>query len=554
MDKLKAFLAVMKKQHFWVMCGVVLILGLSGWAWATSNLAGQYRANRTKIEGIYKDLDQLRSADRENPEWIKGAEVETRKLRIKVKGAWEDVYAEQRDKVLRWPKVLGEDFLRIVPQLPPSEEIPVDQRERYWNYAKEEFPRLLEIIDARHYADKSDDVVPGLDQRGGRGGKGGPLGGKARPKDDPDAPPPHDYKVYWNKEDQQAIENRLQWSNTPTTQEVRQTQEDLWVYQALLTIIKHLNERADGHHNAKVKEILALLIGRDAALRFQAGMAEGRIEHPEVAGALAGVPGGAPPGGPAGAGKSKAMTAQMPQPGVVPGQAKDDSGRYVDEKGMPLGAGATAPPEFKRMPVFLNLLIDQREISRLLVECANSPLPIEVRQVRVSPAEQSTTPAGGRQPHNQGLNMGGSGGPNGGRPRPFAAKNSDEERDKNPYDVIVEISGIIYIFNPPDQAKLAPVGEAAGETPASESAGADAAEGDTAPAGATDAAATEAPAAAEVPAGGTPEGAAGAGDDADEPAADTPASAKKPAAGKKPTEEESTEDQPTEMDQEEARS
>ena len=188
MDKLKAFLAVLKKQHFWVMCGVVLILGLSGWAWATSNLAGQYRANRTKIEGIYKDLDQLRSSDRENPESIKGAEIETGKLRIKVKGAWEDVYAEQRDKVLRWPKVLGEDFLRIVPQLPPSEEIPVDQRERYWNYAREEFPRLLEIIDARHYADKSDDVVSGLDQRGGRGGKGGPPGGKARPKDDPDAP------------------------------------------------------------------------------------------------------------------------------------------------------------------------------------------------------------------------------------------------------------------------------------------------------------------------------------------------------------------------------
>ena len=279
-------------------------------------------------------------------------------------------------------------------------------------------------------------------------------------------------------------------------------------------------------------------------------MAEGRIEHPEVAGTQAGVPGGGPPGGPAGAAKAKAMTAQMPQPGAVPGQAKDDGGRYVDEKGMPLGAGATAPPEFKRMPVFLNLLIDQREVSRLLVECANSPLPIEVRQVRVSPAEQSTTPAAGRQ-HSQGLNMGGGGGPNGGRPRPFAARNSDEERDKNPYDVIVEISGIIYIFNPPDQAKLAPVGEAASETPASEPAAADAAEGDTAPAGATDAAAGAA--AVEAPAGGTPEGAAGAGDDADEPAADAPASAKKPAAGKKPAEDESTEDQPTETDQEEAR-
>ncbi len=285
MDKLKAFLAVLKKQHFWVLCGLVLILGMAGWAWATSTLSAQYKANRNKIEGTYKDLDQLRSKEQENTDTIKGVSDEAVKLKRIVATAWADVYAEQRDQVLRWPKVLGEDFLRIVPQLAPNEEIPVDQRERYWNYARLEFPRLLEIIDARSYKDKTDLVPPNDPGRGPRGGKGGPLGGgRQRPADDPNLPPPHDYKVFWDNADQQAIDTRLEWSNTPTTQEVRQTQEDLWVYQALLTIIKHLNERADGHHNAKVKEIRSLLIGREAALHFQAGMAEGRIEHPEAAG------------------------------------------------------------------------------------------------------------------------------------------------------------------------------------------------------------------------------------------------------------------------------
>ncbi len=115
MDKLKAFLAVMKKQHFWVMTGLALVVGLVGWAWATSTLSNEYRTNRNKIEGTFKDLDQLRSQDRENLDWIKGVQGETVHLKAKVKAAWEEVYAEQRDKVLRWPKVLGEDFLHRAP-------------------------------------------------------------------------------------------------------------------------------------------------------------------------------------------------------------------------------------------------------------------------------------------------------------------------------------------------------------------------------------------------------------------------------------------------------
>ena len=53
--------------------------------------------------------------------------------------------------------------------------------------------------------------------------------------------------MYWSVDNQAAIDKRLEWNNTPTTQEVRDTQEDLWVYQALLTIVRHLNDRADGH-------------------------------------------------------------------------------------------------------------------------------------------------------------------------------------------------------------------------------------------------------------------------------------------------------------------
>jgi hypothetical protein len=511
MDQLKVFLAVLKKQHFWVMGGLALVVGLIGWFVATSKLRAEYAANRSKVEAEFKELDQLRSQERENQDWSVGVQAETAVLKVKVKDAWEDVYAEQRDKVLKWPKVLGPDFLQIVPELLPNEDIPVDQRERYWNYVQEEFPELLKIVDARNYADKVDATI--APQPRAAGGRKPPV---AEVADD------HDYKVVWDGKNQESIETRLNWSSTPTTQEVRRTQEDLWVYQALLAIIARLNERADGHHNAKVKEIRSMLIGREAAVEFQAGMAEGRIEHPESAVVQPGAPGMHAPPAP---GQPNAAAAARGGPTGAGLKDKDsDEGRYVDEKGVPVTA-ATAAPEFKRMPVVMRLLMDQKEISRLLVECANSPLPVEVRQFRIPGARNVSSLGGTKAPV---------------RPRPVVG-GAEEERDKNPYDVVVDVYGIIYIFNPPDMAKLAtgkavettdaaetPAGDAV-EEPAADGVEADAEQpgGDRAPA-AKPAADDGAPGdAAEAAPAGDAEGAAK--EPADDAAPDADQAAEKPA-------------------------
>ena len=71
------------------------------------------------------------------------------------------------------------------------------------------------------------------------------------------------------------------------------------------------------------------------------------------------------------------------------------------------------------MPIRLKVTIDQRRINNLLAECANSPLTIEVNQVRILSNANNT--ASTRQ----------SGG-----------------KGAFPYDSVVEIFGIIYIYNP----------------------------------------------------------------------------------------------------------
>ena len=123
------------------------------------------------------------------------------------------------------------------------------------------------------------------------------------------------------------------------------------------------------------------------------------------------------------------------------------AGRYVDDKGMPLPYNAQSTyyvkhpfAEFKLMPIRMSLVMDQRRIPKLLVECANSNMPIEVRRVRILTVAGATgmsgmaqTPAGG------------------------------QSEDIGPMDIPVEIQAWIYIYNPPDEKNL---GKGAASLPA----------------------------------------------------------------------------------------
>ena len=223
--------------------------------------------------------------------------------------------------------------------------------------------------------------------------------------------------MVWASDDQELFKKTLNFPLVPSSAEVRLTQEDLWVYAALLHIVRKVNE---GHYVAKIPKISSIRIGKTAAQESEAGMASNHIFHLQAAA-----------GG-------EAAVASAATPGGETGPKPLDENRYVGADGKPLAGGATANDLFKRMPVSLHLTIDQREINKLLVECANSPLPVEVRQLRIAPGGGShkTTAPGA------------------------AAEQKDAKMMSDSFDVPIELHGIIYIFNPPDPAKLG------GEAPA----------------------------------------------------------------------------------------
>ncbi len=102
----------------------------------------------------------------------------------------------------------------------------------------------------------------------------------------------------------------------------------------------------------------------------------------------------------------------------------------------------------------MKITIDQRKINKFLVECGNADLMLEVKQVRINPDQADIKSMAGK----------GSGGAAGGNfgignigrgPRGRGGEGVEgQAASDNPWDVVVEVYGIIYIFNPPSMKRL----------------------------------------------------------------------------------------------------
>jgi hypothetical protein len=118
--------------------------------------------------------------------------------------------------------------------------------------------------------------------------------------------------------------------------------------------------------------------------------------------------------------------------------------------------------EYKRLPIRMVLVMDQRQLPMLISECAIQPLQIEVQEVRINPAEigGSAGEMGGMGPRGP---MAGSGGMGGEMTMPDLT--GLQEFNPQPQIATVVVQGIIYIFNKPNTAILQPDAEATAEAP-----------------------------------------------------------------------------------------
>ena len=484
MDGLKKFFRTLKRLHFWIICPLVIILGLAGWWMTIGKLKDETKKNRSEIDQKFTSTESLaRESIHPNDKVASGMDKLIEGRLSEVAAAWQEKWDQQtRDGgVLTWPdfdwdestkreflaKVRGKRPIeKEVPfPLPPENDLRKYLRELYRDYIQDELPKLAEMIGAVW-----------LPAETGGGGRTAPPGMSA-----------DEAIVGWDGVNQKELQDaHFNWEQTgsfqrgavrsqsaPTMLEILYAQEDLWVLRAIMQVIQRANENATARFNAAVKEIEWIRIGKKAI------PSAGRITR--VTGADAGdMMGGDPMGDP--------RTQEMP--GAFEDYSRDEmggmdgmglggagatgpdpgEGRYVDKDYKKLDEGklrtvmqsteSVAPEDAylvvaKRVPVRMRLKVDQRKLHQLLVECANSELTIEVRELRVNPAD-STSSSYTRRPTSD----------------EFEGRTKQAIEQTSSYDLTVEIYGIVYLYNPVDRSILGEetgTGEEdAGDVPADE--------------------------------------------------------------------------------------
>src|SRR5690349_18326567 len=150
MDQVRTILGWLKRQHFWVLCGLVSLIALFCWWSASRTLRATYAKNESAIKSQFSNLQQVLGAPfHANETIIERQEAEKKKQADSVAALWDALYKKQRDQVLQWPSALNKAFRDAVEKMQFGDEIPNELRNHYQNYIERHFPELPKQINAR---------------------------------------------------------------------------------------------------------------------------------------------------------------------------------------------------------------------------------------------------------------------------------------------------------------------------------------------------------------------------------------------------------------------
>ena len=171
MDKIRAFMQVLWVQRFWVLSVVGVLAAAVCWMMAAGKLQAEYAADKTAILAKFGEMDKIKKAPFHGNDGVNAKErEEAAKIAENVKGLWQKLYENQREKVLFWPESLGQEFVEYIDKRKFDQNISPVMRDRYLNYISTRFDALVDIVDAQKLA-------PGA-TGGAFGGEGGYRGGE----------------------------------------------------------------------------------------------------------------------------------------------------------------------------------------------------------------------------------------------------------------------------------------------------------------------------------------------------------------------------------------
>ncbi len=428
-DNLRPAVTLLAKYHFWILAALVPLLLLPLPFAARGGLMEQISAARSQIKGRLDGVRGVQSvAPHPNEGWAAEIDADATRIRRETLAEWQKFWDGQA--FLRvWPEQLGQDFLTAVAALKPGVPLNRNLLQRYQN----QIPEIVKQLPARMGADEAmDGAVPVAPPVGGAPAKASTA------------------LVAWSAADQGRLRQAFTWPTLPTNPQAATTQivlaqEELWVYGQLCDAIARANRGAGGVYNAAIVAVDQLAVGYPAAEERPGGMGSSRIVIPKSAAGAEGDGGLQAPAtegagsmvkpphprfGGAGGGPMAAEPAPPADGGPV--AAPDAAFRewiYVDFAGKPLSAAEVATSPAAAMvhlvPFVLKITIDQRKLDALLVDLARSPIPVDVREVRVLSAAD-----------------------------PAAAANGSAANAERSHDVVVELRGTVGLATPPSAAAV----------------------------------------------------------------------------------------------------
>jgi hypothetical protein len=362
----------------------------------TTALGSKYTTRRNAIQNLLGQVDAISNTeDHPNQQVIDAIDERTVEVQEDVGRAWTYLYQVQRQNN-PLPEILSPGFKQAFLETPEDDDLDWEYRNDYMNFIGDYIPQLLEM----------GDIIPPVAQQAGARTPGAPgfMPGPVAAQGESQTELSEDDAtgvVLWSSTDWQAVQDRFVWDRPPSTLALRMAQEDLWVYEALMKIIKRTNGPVKNSSDATIKEIYALRIGNAATAAW------GTLDSGQEAG---------------GQGVVSTGLVSSVATGTINTEFDElmlQEGRYIDTADQPLTSEVEGP--FKLMPIYLELRIDQRKVSRLLVECANSSMPVEARKVSLITAETGVI-----------------------QTRRSSAVGSDG------LDATIRLRGRICIYNPPD--------------------------------------------------------------------------------------------------------
>ncbi|MFN9370883.1 MAG: hypothetical protein ACK6D3_03260 [Planctomycetaceae bacterium] len=367
MDKLKQVL----KYQFWILLGLAVLFPLIGWFLASSGMAKNFDERQKKLDGQFSQLKA--SAADPNSDWESQLkkinevqELESLKAQVQL---WE---MQQPLKV--WPPKMS--------TTDPEQFTSADRgyyRKNYLSFRKEVYDQLEPVVEDEEEGRRRGKVAIALDSFPISEAVGGVR------------------------------------TDNPSSQEIEEAQEDLWLANAIIQVVRSLNQSSSSQVDAVIPEITVFNLrggnrsGSTITLTKKSGgssasstsasaggggaaamgeqMAKMAKEGLKASGFGGGMGGGGMGGGGASGDASTVGTVpavtfdpieELGEPGENPAR------RYVEDR-----------DEFRTRGFYLELKIDQTRVPELLVLLSNLSWPARVTRVHVADVrEEDLLPLG----------------------------------------------------------------------------------------------------------------------------------------------------------------